>query len=127
MPFIFWRKIHVHSLFRSDQLPCFSLLSIWPKSAKVPAVSPFLAFRAILSLFFRKITLFLGKQLKERLRKRTLAVRSFDANGIMVDNRLVDGQDLEPAIEKLLMPTNVEYLHLHFAAAGCYAAKVHRA
>jgi hypothetical protein len=27
----------------------------------------------------------------------------------------------------LLMPTNVEYLHIHFAAAGCYAAKVERA
>ena len=30
-------------------------------------------------------------EIPEQLRKRTLAVRSFDANGMMVDNRLVDG------------------------------------
>jgi hypothetical protein len=66
-------------------------------------------------------------EIPEQLRKRTLAVRSFDANGMMVDNRLVDGQELEPAIEKLLTPSKVAYLHVHFAAAGCYAARVERA
>jgi len=66
-------------------------------------------------------------EVPEQLRKRTLAVRSFDTQGMMVDKRLVDGQELEPAIEKLLMPSSVDYLHIHFAAAGCYAAKVERA
>ena len=66
-------------------------------------------------------------EVPEQLRKRTLAVRSFDKNGMMVANLLADGQRLEPAIENLLKPTNVEYLHIHFAAAGCYAAKVERA
>jgi hypothetical protein len=66
-------------------------------------------------------------EIPEQLRKRTLAVRSFDANGMMVDNRLVDGQEIEPVIEKLLTPSKVAYLHVHFAAAGCYAAKVERA
>jgi hypothetical protein len=45
-------------------------------------------------------------EVPEQLRKRTLAVRSFDKNGMMVDNLLVDGRELEPAIEKLLKPTN---------------------
>jgi hypothetical protein len=44
-------------------------------------------------------------------------------NGMMVDNLLVDGRELEPAIEKLLRPT-ANYLHIHFAAAGCYATGV---
>lgn len=66
-------------------------------------------------------------EIPEQLRKRTLAVRSFDANGMMVDNRLVDGKEIEPVIEKLLMPPKVDYLHVHFAAAGCYAARVERA
>jgi hypothetical protein len=57
-------------------------------------------------------------EIPEQLRKRTLAVRSFDANGMMVDNRLVDGQEIEPVIEKLLTPSKVAYLHVHFAAAG---------
>ena len=66
-------------------------------------------------------------EIPEQLRKRMLAVRSFDTNGMMVDNRLVDGQELEPVMEKLFTPSNVDYLHIHFAAAGCYAAKVERA
>jgi hypothetical protein len=61
-------------------------------------------------------------EVPEQLRKRTLAVRSFDAKGMMVD-----GQQIEPVIEKLLGASNVDYLHIHFAAAGCYAARVDRA
>jgi hypothetical protein len=66
-------------------------------------------------------------EIPEQLRKRMLAARSFDARGMMVDFRLVDGRELEPVIEKFLTPSNVDYLHIHFAAAGCYAAKVERA
>ena len=66
-------------------------------------------------------------EVPEQLRNRTLAVRSFDTNAMMVDNRLVDGNEIEPVIEKLLAPSNVDYLHIHFAAAGCYAARVERA
>ncbi|MGC1563246.1 MAG: DUF1203 domain-containing protein [Bradyrhizobium sp.] len=62
-----------------------------------------------------------------QLRKRILAVRSFDKNGMMVDNLPVDGRELKPAIEKLLKPTNADYLHGHFAAPGCYAARVEKA
>src|SRR6185312_3732845 len=54
-------------------------------------------------------------EIPEQLRKRTLAVRSFDTKGMMIDNRLVEGQRVEPVIEKLLAPSNVEYLHIHFA------------
>jgi hypothetical protein len=66
-------------------------------------------------------------EVPEQLRSRVLAVRSFDANAMMVDNRLVDGKELEPVLDTLLAPSNVDYLHIHFAAAGCYAAKVERA
>jgi hypothetical protein len=37
------------------------------------------------------------------------------------------GNEIEPVLEKMLAPSNVDYLHIHFAAAGCYAAKVQRA
>ena len=58
---------------------------------------------------------------------RKLAVRSFDEGGMMVANQLVDGGDIEPVIEKLFAPSNVDYLHVHYASAGCYAARVERA
>jgi hypothetical protein len=66
-------------------------------------------------------------EVPEQLRKRMLAVRSFDSKGMMVDHRLVDGQKVEPVIETLLTPPDVDYLHIHFASPGCYAAKVVRA
>jgi hypothetical protein len=66
-------------------------------------------------------------EVPEQLRKRRLAVRSFDSSGMMVDHRLVDGQEVEPVIEGLLTPSHVDYLHIHFASPGCYAAKVVRA
>ena len=63
----------------------------------------------------------------EQLRKRTLAVRSFDADAMMVERELVEGQNLEGAIERLFADPRAAYLHIHFAAPGCYAACVERA
>lgn len=66
-------------------------------------------------------------EVPEQLRTRTLAVRSFDAKGMMLAFDLVDGRELEGAIGKLLSASNAEYLHVHYAAPGCYAARVDRA
>ena len=66
-------------------------------------------------------------EIPEQLRIRTLAVRAFDADAMMVGWELVDGHDLEAAIERLLTDARAAYLHVHFAAAGCYAARVERA
>jgi hypothetical protein len=66
-------------------------------------------------------------EIPEQLRNRILAVRSFDSSAMMVANQLVDGNEIEPVLEKMLAPSNVDYLHVHFAAAGCYAARVQRA
>jgi hypothetical protein len=62
----------------------------------------------------------------EQLRLRTLAVRSFDADAMMVERELVDGRELEGAIARLLADPRAAYLHVHFAAPGCYAARVDR-
>ena len=66
-------------------------------------------------------------EVPEQLRKRMLAVRSFDRNGMMVKCELVDGPILEGAIDRLLADPSAEYLHVHFAAPGCYAARIERA
>jgi hypothetical protein len=63
----------------------------------------------------------------EQLRKRTLAARAFDAEAMMVGFELVDGDKLEIAIERLFADPRASYLHIHFAAPGCYAAQVERA
>jgi hypothetical protein len=66
-------------------------------------------------------------EVPEQFRNRILAVRSFDKDAMMVANQLIDGNEIEPVLEKMLAPSNVDYLHVHFAAAGCYTARVQRA
>jgi hypothetical protein len=66
-------------------------------------------------------------EVPDQLRKRTLAVRAFDRQGMMAGFELVEGHALEQAIEKLFRLPQAEYLHVHFAAPGCYAARVDKA
>jgi hypothetical protein len=63
----------------------------------------------------------------EQLRKRTLAVRAFDADAMMVGWELAEGAQLEDAIARLFSDPRAAYLHAHFAAPGCYAARIERA
>jgi hypothetical protein len=66
-------------------------------------------------------------QIPDQLRHRMLAVRAFDSNAMMVGWELIDGQQVEQAIERLFTNPAAAYLHVHFAAPGCYAARVERA
>lgn len=66
-------------------------------------------------------------QVPDQLRRRTLAVRGFDDKGMMTGWELIEGIWLEEAIERQFADPRVQYLHIHFAAPGCYAAKVERA
>jgi hypothetical protein len=65
-------------------------------------------------------------QVPEQLRSRMLAVRSFDADGMMIDRELIDGRQVEQVIERLFADPKAAYLHVHYAAPGCYAARVDR-
>jgi hypothetical protein len=66
-------------------------------------------------------------EVPEQLRKRTLAVRGYDAKGMMTGCELIDGKTVEDAIARQFAKPDAEYLHIHFAAPGCYAARVERA
>ncbi|MGH7108991.1 MAG: DUF1203 domain-containing protein [Stellaceae bacterium] len=66
-------------------------------------------------------------EIPEQLRLRTLAVRAFDGAGMMVGWEMVDGAQLAGAIDRLLDEPRAAYLHIHYAAPGCYAARVDRA
>jgi hypothetical protein len=61
------------------------------------------------------------------LRRRLLSLRTFDAAGMLIDADVCAGTALEPAIGRMLARTNAEYLHVHFAKPGCYAARIDRA
>jgi hypothetical protein len=53
-------------------------------------------------------------------------VRGFDASGMMTGREIVEGTNVEAAIARQFANVKAEYLHIHFAAAGCYAARVDR-
>lgn len=55
---------------------------------------------------------------------RIVAARAFDKTGMMVDADIATGDELGILINRLLKLPRVEYLHLHWAKFGCYAAKV---
>jgi hypothetical protein len=63
----------------------------------------------------------------EQLRKRTLAARAFDDAGMNTGVELTEGAKLEGAVETLFANPHAAYIHVHYAAPGCYAARVDRA
>jgi hypothetical protein len=62
----------------------------------------------------------------EQLRKRMLSLRAFDDQAMLVAADLVDGPALESLIDRMLADERAAYVHIHFAKAGCYAARVDR-
>jgi uncharacterized protein DUF1203 len=66
-------------------------------------------------------------EVPEVLGMRLLSVRAFDADGMMLDADVVQGTDLATVIDRCLGRPQVEYLHLHNAKPGCFAARVDRA
>ena len=66
-------------------------------------------------------------EVPDLLRLRLLSVRAYDADALMVDADVVDGQELESVVERLFMDPEVNYLHVHFARPGCFACRVDRA
>jgi hypothetical protein len=61
------------------------------------------------------------------LRSRLLAIRGFDAAGMMVAADIVEGRTAAPLIERFLANDEIAYLHAHFARRGCFAARIDRA
>ena len=65
-------------------------------------------------------------EIPESIRSRLLSVRAFDAEGMMRDADVVEGKALAPVLQRLFEDQEVEFLHLHNARRGCYAARVDR-
>jgi hypothetical protein len=61
------------------------------------------------------------------LRRRLLSLRAFDKQGMLLDADVADGHHIEPLIERMFERHGVEYLHVHNAKPGCFAARVDRA
>ena len=88
--------------------------------------TPFKASHAIFVRENAKDAVFAANRVPQMFRSRTLAIRGFDRDHMMIEAELCDGNLAEDVATRLLENSKVEYLHLHFAAAGCFAARANR-
>ena len=60
----------------------------------------------------------------DQLVRRLLSVRAFDESGSMVDGRVMEGVDLEAALDEFAGRADVTKVFVHNAGRGCFAATV---
>jgi hypothetical protein len=65
-------------------------------------------------------------EVPELFRGRALSLRAFNDQGMIVAADVVEGDDLGPALDRLLANQTAAYAHIHFAKFGCYAARADR-
>ncbi|KAJ6437367.1 ATP-dependent DNA helicase PIF1 [Purpureocillium lavendulum] len=65
-------------------------------------------------------------RLPEQLRRRLLSVRSFGKDHCMVDADVVQGDQLVSVAERMMKDEAAEYIHVHNARPGCFAARIER-
>jgi hypothetical protein len=92
-----------------------------------PAPTPFRASHAIFVREGARERFDRIDEVPSALRGRTLSLRAFDAEGMMIDASLTDGGEVEGALEGFFANPDVRYVHLHYATRGCYAARADRA
>lgn len=91
-----------------------------------PASSPYRASHAIFVREHAEQAFPKRGEIPDVLTTRLMSVRCFDSRHFMVNANVVDGTDLGKVIPAMLQDPAVEYLHLHNAKPGCYAARVTR-
>ncbi|KAL2834765.1 hypothetical protein BJY01DRAFT_252846 [Aspergillus pseudoustus] len=69
----------------------------------------------------------------EQQARRPISVRAYDSDHMMVEGVVVvsggggrAGFELQKKLEELFEDSKVDYVHLHYAGAGCFAVRVDR-
>lgn len=62
----------------------------------------------------------------DMLTRRLLSVRAFNAAHEIVDADVAEGSDLARMLERMFADPQADYIHVHFARPGCFAAKATR-
>ena len=63
----------------------------------------------------------------DQLRRRLLALRGYDGQQRLLAGEVVQGAEVEGAIERLLSRDDVAWIHVRFAKPGCFACRIERA
>ena len=65
-------------------------------------------------------------ELPQHLEQRTLSLRGYDSEGMMVDAMVTPGSELDGCIRTLLDQPEVVYVHVHNADRGCFLCCIRR-
>ena len=57
---------------------------------------------------------------------RLLSARAYDRDGMMIDADVIDGAQIERLLDKLFANDETDYVHIHYARRGCFAARADR-
>ena len=63
----------------------------------------------------------------EQVAGRVLSVRAYDADAMMTEATVLEGERFAESAGTLLDDAEVAFLHVHFAGPGCFAFRVDRA
>lgn len=91
-----------------------------------PAPTPFRASHAIYVRERAAERVVTTDAIPAALARRTLSIRAFDEEGMMIDAGVTEGSRAGELIERLFENPRAAYLHAHYAAMGCYAARITR-
>ncbi len=93
----------------------------------LPDASPFQASHAIYIREHVKQAAPQKNQIPEMITDRIISLRAFDQQHMMINAELAQGPNIAATITDMFNDEMTDYIHLHFAKPGCYAAKVNRA
>ncbi|WP_036113474.1 MULTISPECIES: DUF1203 domain-containing protein [Luteibacter] len=91
-----------------------------------PAPGPYRASHAIFVREGATVAYDAVDEVPDVIRTRHISLRAFDERGHIADALLVPGTAVEEAVERLFNRGAVRYIHAHYAAYGCYAARIDR-
>lgn len=90
------------------------------------AATPFRASHAIYVREGAKTASPAAGTIPHMLCSRIISLRAFDRDAMLLNADIASGEDLPARIEDLFRDPAADYIHLHFAKQGCFAARVGR-
>jgi hypothetical protein len=93
----------------------------------LPVASPYRSAHAIYVREGAETAAEYHDEVPTQLRRRLLSVRGYDAEGMMIAADVFAGEALAARIEAFFADPAIEYLHVHNAKPGCFAARINRA
>jgi hypothetical protein len=91
-----------------------------------PANSPYHATHAIFVIEGATETYKAINEVPEVMHSRLLSLRGFDSDAMIQEGEVVHGEHLPDMIDKIFANPDVEYIHAHNAARGCYSGRIDR-